>query len=693
MKLKSVIYRLITIALIIGVWCYEFGKKDWKLNQGLDLQGGTEFIVTFNEKDIPSELGSSATEVRDQIVEILRNRIDPDGTKETEIKGVKNDTISVKMPAKESEHKDTVRKLIRQTAKLTFHAVHENNATLANEYSANPENFKAPLGYSVKFMRSERADVKGSPIIIKDREEPINGGNVKNASARIGDYGGYQITLEFNPEGARQFGRVTELFVNRPLAIVLDGSVYSAPNINEPIHGGSARITGRFSDEEAKMLATVLKSGNLPVSIKIDSEFNVDPSLGAASVKSGKTAAVAGLIAVIVFMIIYYMTSGIISALALSANILIILGTMAIFNATLTLPGIAGIVLTIGMAVDANVIIFERIREELNNGKSLANAIHAGYDRAFVTIFDANITTLLTAAILYNFGTGSIKGFAVTLSIGILASMFTALFMTRALFDLLLAKEWTNNLKMMQIPIFMNPKFNLLGAGRITSKISIVLVISALVVTMVKYKDAFSVDFSGGSEVSYTMKDNQNMTSEEIQNSVLVKINPKAKASFKVASEMDGTKTLSVIFPEEGKSDEELAGYSASTLAKLRESYPEASFNQVAVTTVGSAVGAEFKFNAIISLILAVICIILYISFRFEFKFAIAANIALVHDVLIAIGIFLLLGRQISLPVIAALLTIIGYSLNDTIVVFDRIREDLALMKGESYSHIINLSI
>ncbi len=675
-------WRFIIIATIISVWGYEFGKR--KINYGLDLKGGTEFVIGFDQNAIPK--GKTVEEVRDQILEILRNRVDSEGLREPELKETGDTSISLKMPSTLEADKADIRALIKQTAKLTFHLVHDDNESLAADYQADPEKFKAPLGWEVKFEKTDDPKAAKRAFIVKTRPEPVKGEQLDRAIATTGQSGiGYMVSLRFNTEGARKFGDVTSKYTNKRLAIVLDGQVYSAPNIEGAIYGGSAQITGNFNIKEAKRLANVLNSGNLPVSINIDSEFGTDPTLGADSVASGTNAAFWGLAGVFVFMMVYYMVSGVIASTALAANILLIMGTLAIFGATLTLPGIAGIVLTIGMAVDANVIIFERIREEFIKGKSIANAIHYGFDRAFVTILDANLTTLLTAYILYKVGTGSIKGFAVTLSIGILASMFTALFMTRAMFDLLLRKGLIKELKMIQL--FKRPNIDFLSKRKVAAIISGAFIVLGLIATVVYGRNALSVDFTGGSQITFHKSQDVELASQDI-----VAIFDKAEYANTRADIKDNGKMLSVTFPATIAEIDDNA-FPVKVAEILTKAAPEAEFKLMGTNKIGSLIGKQFQGKAIWAMILAVIGIIIYISFRFEFKFAIAANIALVHDVLIATGIYIMCGRQISLPVIAALLTIIGYSLNDTIVVFDRIREDLGLIKDKSYSEIINLSI
>ncbi len=277
----------------------------------------------------------------------------------------------------------------------------------------------------------------------------LTGQSLENAQVKISDrFGEPYVAIKFNPQGAKDFDRITGENVNKRLAIILDGVVYSAPVIKERISGGDAQVTGAFTTEEARDLAIVLRAGSLPAPVKILEQRTVGPSLGQDSIDKGIFSTIIGTLLVAIFMVLYYRLSGFVANMALVLNIVILLGAMALFDATLTLPGIAGIVLTIGMAVDANVLIFERTREELRLGKTPRAAVEAGYARAFITILDSNVTTLIAAVFLFQFGTGPVKGFAVTLSLGIIASMFTAIFVTRIIFDYV---TWNRKIKTLSI--------------------------------------------------------------------------------------------------------------------------------------------------------------------------------------------------------------------------------------------------
>ncbi len=666
-----------------------------KLRLGLDLMGGSEFVIGFNAADVPSD--RSVEGVRDQIVEILRNRIDHLGVVEPELQPVGPTSISIRMPLLTEDRKAEIRETLRQPARLNFHLVHEDNNQLVHDYEQYLEgrldHFEIDPRWQYVTMVQERPDgrVEEHGLFITRRPSRVRGEDVHRAAATMDQFGNYEVALQFNSRGRRDFARITAENVGRRLAIVLDGTVYSAPNINEPIAGGRASISGQFGPEEAHRLASVIASGNLPVAIQIDSEFGTDPTLGADSIRSGAMAAAIGLAVVLLFMTLYYRVAGLVTVCALIANIVLVLGTLALLGATLTLPGIAGIILTIGMAVDANVLIFERIREELNNGKSLGNAIPAGYRRAFVTIFDANITTLISALILLRFGTGPIRGFAVTLGIGIVTSMFTSLFMTRAIFDLFL---YFGRLRKLTMAAFVrNPNVQFLNYRKVAAALSVVLAIFCIGGVLMRGRDVLGIDFAGGTSMTFRLPRHEQEEQPDVAEVRQFMENlgyPNVRVGYKYGAAHDAP-LLEVVFQEdqEGVNAVEVEEF----VQALQEGFPRTRLEHVQTVSVGSLVGREFQRQGIIAAVLVALAIVVYISFRFELAYAVAAVVALIHDVIIAGGVYLLLGRELSLPVLAALLTIMGYSLNDTIVLFDRIREDISLLRNKTYGQIINISI
>ncbi|MCG8688566.1 MAG: protein translocase subunit SecD [Desulfobacterales bacterium] len=400
------------------------------------FDGGLAFTLRLPDEESEA-IKKMATE---QALETIRNRIDEFGVSEPDIRIQGTKRILLQLPG--ISDPDRAKGLIGKTAQLTFQLVNDQ-ADVNAALSGNP-----PVGSEILFQ-SRKDETTGAeaqvPFLIK-KQVLLDGSLLTNARVEFDQFQQPQVGIEFSRKGARIFDRITAANVNKRLAIVLDKTVYSAPNIQERIAGGKAVISGQFTLEEAKDLAIALRAGSLPAPVKIIEERTVGPTLGADSVRMGLISMLVGGALVIVFMVVYYKGAGLIADLALIVNIILIGGGLAAFGATLTLPGIAGIILTIGMAVDANVIIFERIREELRSGRPALAAVHAGYERATLTIMDANVTTLIAAIVLFQFGTGPIKGFAVTLGLGILASLFTALVLSKSIYNLILQNKQTSTL-------------------------------------------------------------------------------------------------------------------------------------------------------------------------------------------------------------------------------------------------------
>ena len=412
---------LFVVALVaLSIWAiYPPGEK---INLGLDLRGGMHLVLEADVKKLPP--GENVRDAVDVALEIIRNRIDQFGVREPTIVREGEKRIVVDLPGIEDPQRAIA--LIGKTALLEFKLVDE----------------KGDLEEALKGMVPPDDEIlynsEGKPYLVK-KEALLTGGAIKDARVQIDQWGRPYVALDFTSEGAEKFADITGKHVGERLAIVLDNVVKSAPVIKTRITGGKAVIEGIGTMEEANELRIVLKSGALPVPFNIIQNTTIGPSLGRDSIRKGLISGLIGLVAVLIFMGIYYKKAGLIADAALFLNLLFLMAALAALKATLTLPGIAGIILTIGMSVDANVIIFERIREELKKERAPRSAVDTGYDRALRTILDANITTLITALILFQFGSGPIKGFATTLSIGILASLFTAVVVTRSIFNLILA--------------------------------------------------------------------------------------------------------------------------------------------------------------------------------------------------------------------------------------------------------------
>ncbi len=544
----------------------------------------------------------------------------------------------------------------------------------------------------VLYVLKRRAEMKGD--YVADAMPSFEQGGMRGGAAMV------ELTLK--GRGPKEFARITGANIGKQMAIVLDGAVFSAPVIQGRIAGGKASITGLEGIEEARQLAIVLRAGALPAPMNIAEERSVGPSLGADNIKQGMLAAALGTLAVFLFMLWQYLGAGVLANVALVLNILFLGAILAIFHATLTLPGIAGIVLTVGMAVDANVLIYERIREELRSGRSVRSAVDAGYKRAFSAIFDSNITTVLTAFVLYKLGTGPIRGFGLTLTIGIAASMFSALFFTRIVFDLwLAAKDRTGVSIGKSIMFFEKAKYDILGKTRLIGVASAVVMAAILVVLMIpKGKEHrlginWGIDFTGG--VMMTVKaDGLKLGTDEISSEI-----------GKTGLEGVNVRTLgtpdehlySIAFRSVDLEGAKAQLFTADAQKKVSESLTKAGATGVEIRStdlVGPKVGKELKWDAIKAAILSLIVIVFYVWFRFGrngLGYGIASVVTLIHDSIITVGLFIVLDLEIDMTVIAALLTLMGYSLNDTIVIFDRIRENASKYRKEDFKILVNNSI
>lgn len=668
----------IVVFIAIAVYCsyppFDTADQKGKINLGLDLKGGVHLVWQVDKAKL-SAMGLSAMMRQDSInraVEVIRNRIDSLGVKEPSVFVQGNDRVVVQLPGL-SDPGEAI-ETIGDVAYLEFRVVNDDDQKLTEA-----KNGKIPLGWALKYQikTNEFGEKEDIPFLVKAKPA-LTGSMLKSAypSVASSSIGMPEVGLEFTREGTKRFAKVTSDNVGKRLAILLDDKVISAPVIRSAIKGGRAVIQGQFTSDEVQRLSRQLSGGALPVPLVLIDNRSISPSLGSDSIDKGVSAAIFGFSMVILFMIVYYLLSGLIAAFALCVNILIITGVLGLLGFTLTLPGIAGIILTIGMAVDANVLIFERIREEILARKTVHTSILAGFKRAFWTIFDANITTLITAGFLFQFGTGPVKGFAVTLSIGIIASMFTSLFVSRVIFELILEKVELKKLKMMRL--VKNTKIDFIGKKGIALTISGILILAGMGYFIYRGNDNFGIDFQGG-----TLLQLRSQKQIEIED---VRAFLKEMGEEKVVLQYFGEDKKDLLIRSNSNVSESLFG-------ALKEKFADHKLTRERTEYVGPAIGAELRQQAFLAILFALGGILIYISWRFEFKFAIGAIAAVIHDVLITLGLFSLSGREISLPIIAAVLTIVGYSLNDTIVVFDRIREDLHLYKKKKYSSIINLSI
>lgn len=669
-------WRLLGIiaATVLCVWLIypPFTVKDkdgailqkGKINLGLDLQGGMHVVLRVDTSKLTAEAKKDAV---DRAMEIIRNRVDQFGVGEMAIQKQGKDNIIVQLPG--ITDRERALEIIGKTAHLEFKLVSDDPEMIKK--ALNKE--KVP-GYALLYE-----EVRGGgtvPLLVAE-EASLTGDLLVNATTAFSQssFGEPYVSISFNQDGGKLFSEVTAANVNKKLAIVLDGKVVSAPVIREAIPSGQAQITGSFTVTEANDLAVILRAGALPAPVIVEEERTVGPLLGADSIKSGLNATMIGGLLVFVFMIVYYRLAGVVANIALGLNLLIILACLSLFKGTLTLPGIAGLILTIGMSVDANVLIYERLREELKLGKSLRAAIQAGYHRASSAIIDSNVTTIVAAALIFKFGTGPIRGFAVTLTIGLLANLFTAVVCTRVIFEMLTEQFGLAKLRFMNI--FPETKIDFIGKRRICYTFSALLIIAGIVFFIIRGEKNYGVDFSGGTLQQYMF--NEPIKIDDVR--LVLKDIGQGSASIQ----------------QYGNHKEVIIRTQDSITTKINDAFKNKfkgnDFQILKVETVGPSVGRNLRQNAFLSLALGLLGITVYIMFRFDLRYGFAGVIALLHDVLVAAGALALTHRQFDLTIVAALLTIAGFSINDTVVIYDRIRENLRLNKKLTFIEIVNLSV
>jgi SecD/SecF fusion protein len=511
-------------------------------------------------------------------------------------------------------------------------------------------------------------------LLVKKKAD-LGGNHVSRASAGFGNEG-WEVNLSFDGEGTKKFGEITAANVNHRFAIVLDNVIQSAPNIREPIYGGSARISGSFSEQEARGLASVLENP-LQTPVSIEEERSVSPTLGLDSIRASIMAGLMGLAITMVCVLVYYRLPGLVANLALIVNLVLLIGALTMFRFVLTLPGIAGIILTIGLSVDASVLIYERLREEMALGKSLKVALETAYEKAFSSIFDANVTTLITAAILFWKATGPVKGFAISLTLGILASLFTALIVGRNALGWLVDAGKVKKISMLHLISSQN--INFLGKGFLACMCSLALILAGATSFYIRGEKNFGVDFRGGDLI--TLSSLANIDVGQVRET----LKPLGFADASIQESSQSGKNYITIRTPLNTSDK--------IEKQVVQAMPRANFKVERSERVGALVGGELAESSLVALALGIIGVLIFVTFRFELSFAVGAIVALFHDVIITVGVFSLLGRELTLTMVGAVLTIAGYSINDTIVVYDRIREGFASGRRGSIEEIMNSSI
>ncbi|MDD7908827.1 protein translocase subunit SecD [Pseudovibrio exalbescens] len=610
-------------------------------------------------------------ELRDRVVaqslEVIRKRIDEAGTREPTIVRQGADRIVIEVPG--IFDAEALKSLIGTTAHLSFHPVLDMGRSVASTGLVLP----AANTPDVYYQLDPRAVVTGEQLV--------------DAHASFDQNSQPAVSFRFDASGTRAFSEYTARNVGAPFAIVLDDKVLSAPVIQGHIPGGSGIITGNFSVKETVELSTLLRAGALPAELNFLEERTVGPELGQDSINSGAQAAIVGIIAVCVLMVACYGSIGLVATFGLIVNMTLLIGLLSLIGSTLTLPGIAGIVLTIGMAVDANVLIFERIREEMRADKNTWRAVGRGFDHAFSAILDSNLTGLLTAGLMFWLGVGPVRGFAVTMGLGIMTSMFTAVFVTKLVLQSWLHWRGTAKLKVTGLLRYLPEKTSIdfFRVQWATFGLSLIAVVAALVLVFTAGLN-LGIDFTGGTSMRVE-------TQHELQLPAYRGALAELGYEDVVISEVftaDSATTNHVASIRLAGDSEAAEGGLAQVKEALLSVDPELSFSSV--ESIGGKVSPELVSAALWAIGGGIVAILVYIWFRFEWQFALGAVSALVHDIVVTLGVFALFGLKVDLTTVAALLTILGYSINDTVVVFDRVRENLRRYKKMPLRDLLNLS-
>lgn len=683
----------------------------------------------------PQFVQSSTAAAMEGALKVVRRRVDEFGLTQPIVTPADADRIRVQIPGETNPAQ--IRDNLLKTAQLEFRLLHEDHDNIVVQFveggragiipgvGSGPvrndllEEVPSPSTPGV-MIKTLKKTIPGLPdgyvlrlgphnvinpatgLLDKERSRdnivyvvrssaPLTGENLRRAAAitdlqDINDP--IKVSIEFDARGAAEFARITEEAVGKRFAILLDDVVYSAPRINEPILGGRAQISGGFTQTEARDLATVLRAGALPAPLRIIEENLVGASLGADSIRDSGKALIIGGVLIIALMITVYAFCGVISVFAMALNVLLIMAILSLMGATLTLSGIGGILLTMGMAVDANILIYERLREELASGKPLRAAINAAFDRAFSVIFDANLTSMLPALVLVLFEVvdGSVKGFWTALAIGLVANLYTGIVVTRALIEAWYAKTRTLNVGKLRFLQGVNidwMRYRVVGiafSGSLT-----VASIGYLVVA----GPSFGVDFTGGVLSTVEIKGTTNAD--------------QAKLRDLFDDEFHDVKVIKVINKEQWQitlpQTPNPTTKQVPTLEQIKERVAAAMANYdkpaqvLSSQSIDPAIGKEFKVVAISSVIVACLIILTYLAFRFQWIFGAGAVLALLHDIFLSLGVFKMLGHTLTLDIVSGLLIILGYSVNDTIVVFDRIREKMQDRLSASLKDVINAGI
>ncbi|MCX6836573.1 MAG: protein translocase subunit SecD [Verrucomicrobia bacterium] len=678
-----------TLLIALAAFASLYTVNALGLKLGIDLQGGSEFIVKLEPgKNADGTARAVTPSDVQQAIAILEKRLTK-GEKDLALQPEGVDRVVIQMPGISPEEVKDVRDKIQQVAHLEFRRVHPEGRSKLEQIKARG-GIKEP-GWAEMAYREPETAKDGTVLATSElvRDMPDLEGDIVANAFRVFDAEGNKVVLKLNSEGAKRFDELAAVHYRKQMAIIVDGQIHSAPSLNAQQYGGTAEISGGskgFSEKEADTLATLLNNP-LRNPMKILSESSVSSAYGQTSIDQGKWVGIAALLITTCFMLFIYRLAGIVAIIGLLINMAILFGAMSLFGFTLTMPGIAGLVLTIGMAVDANVLIYERLREEMEAGKTLAAALDAAYEKAFSAIADSNITTLISALILFVISGGLVKGFAITLMIGLISSMIGALIVTRVIFIWVVDKNLLQ--KITTTKLIPDKVFDILSA-------SPRFIIASLVVTAISFatlgykgQSSLGIDFRGGGRVDVVLAPGKDIPDGEFDALIKPLKQPGGKdiGTHYIQRKSDpATGATNISIRCEEASGPVIDG-------AINAKWKEGSVAGTSVATVGSMIGSDAAKTSLVAMVIALIAIFGYLMMRYEFSFALGAIVALAHDVLMVPGLCVLFGQELNLIHVGALLTIAGYSINDTIVVFDRIRETIQRGGGGTMREMMNEAI
>lgn len=683
-------FLILGLVGLCGMACW---PPDKAFKGGIDLVGGSSFTLQVDPK-IDDETGQPLPLGPDdvkQAIKTIEKRLNEYGNIDMLIAQQGEDKILIQMPGMSTEESSRVEELLEKVAKLELREVNldgyrpgTDGRSLAERVHTGDEIVPGYRAYQHKLKDEDGKE--RTEFILLNKRVALTGKDVQQAWPY--SMGSHKVAITLSGAGEDKMINLTkDMAAGRDrIAIVLDGEVITAPVVQSVPLGKNFEISGQESAEEARSLANALLNP-LENPLKIIHKSAISPTLGKATVEQGAWAGVAGLIITAIFVLLYYRLAGIVALAGLAINGIILFGAMAIFGFTFTLAGIAGMILTIGMAVDANVLIYERLREEIAAGKSLQHAIATAYDKAFSAIFDANITSLITAVVLFWLASGSVQGFAITLTIGIVASMFSAILVTRVLF------KWANDLKLLRKLSFLDligqPKLDFLSKRKLAVFVSGAILLASLAGFGVRGKSSLGVDFTGGAIVTFQFSEESvpQKQVEDLIRDIGTSKQPTVQEERTITGELltirCASEDVDKIVTHLRENIPALGALAPTTDVEGKTTDDSTYLISANIEELSAVMGTEFLIGSLIALAVGLFGILIYITIRFEFSFALGGFVAILHDVVLSAGIIVLFGRELSLIHVSAILTIAGYSINDTIVIFDRIRESLKTGEGD----------